>query len=181
LNIIKTSLPASSVLNGNYKKYDYIDSYQGTVTDYNNNIDSNDICKAFFYSAPRWIEKLLDVRNSIVAVLGLKTSDKPGDPKTQLENFKCEPGEQLGLFKVYSKNENEVILGEDDKHLNFRVSLFLDGAISEPSRKIITISTTVEYNNWFGRIYFLPVRPFHKLIVPAMLKGIIKDLEKRNL
>ena len=49
---------------------------------------------------------------------------------------------------------------------------------SKKGSKNLTISTTVEYNNWFGKLYFFPVRPFHKLIVPAMLKGIIKKLEK---
>ncbi|AYZ35431.1 DUF2867 domain-containing protein [Chryseobacterium indologenes] len=33
------------------------------------------------------------------------------------------------------------------------------------------------FHNWTGVLYFLPVRPFHKLIVPAMLKNIIGQLE----
>ncbi len=81
---------------------------------------------------------------------------------------------------MFNRTDKEVILGEDDKHLNFRVSLFLDHQINDPNKKHLTVSTTVEFNNWFGRIYFLPVRPFHKLIVPTMLKGIIKHLEKLN-
>ncbi len=82
---------------------------------------------------------------------------------------------------MFARTENEVILGEDDKHLNFRVSLFLEQQQNNPQKKDLTISTTVEFNNWFGRLYFIPVRPFHKLIVPTMLKGIIKELEKRNV
>ena len=74
-----------------------------------------------------------------------------------------------------------MILGEDDKHLNFRISLLTENLNTEQIKKEVTISTTVEFNNWFGKIYFLPVRPFHKLIVPRMLKAIIKELEKRDL
>lgn len=82
---------------------------------------------------------------------------------------------------MFSQTQNEVILGEDDKHLNFRVSLFLERQPNETTNKNLTVSTTVEFNNWLGRLYFLSVRPFHKLIVPAMLKGIIKELEKQNV
>jgi hypothetical protein len=81
---------------------------------------------------------------------------------------------------VFAKTNEEVILGEDDKHLNFRISLFLQQKQNITNKKDLTISTKVEFNNWFGRLYFFSVRPFHKLIVPTMLKGIIKELEKRN-
>ena len=70
-----------------------------------------------------------------------------------------------------------MILGEDDKHLNFRVSLFIDHRNDEEANKKLIISTTIKFNNWFGRLYFLPVRPFHKLIVVAMLKKIIQRVE----
>ena len=33
------------------------------------------------------------------------------------------------------------------------------------------VSTIVRFNNWLGRLYFLPVRPIHRLIVPAMLRN----------
>lgn len=48
---------------------------------------------------------------------------------------------------MFDKNENEIILGEDDKHLNFRVSLFIEQQSNNPQKKDLTISTTVEFNN----------------------------------
>ena len=69
-------------------------------------------------------------------------------------------------------------MGENDKHLNFKVSILLEKL--EANNKSITISTIVVFNNWFGKLYFFPVKPFHKLIVPIMLKSILKDLEKDN-
>jgi hypothetical protein len=62
--------------------------------------------------------------------------------------------------------------------LDFRISLFLEPIEGDVFKKIITISTTVIFHNKFGKIYFLPVKPFHKRIVPVMLKGIIKHLEQ---
>ena len=171
-------LPYNSILNKDKKPYHYVDRYQTELVDKNNSINPTAIGKAFFSSGPKWVEKLFGLRNKIVAVFGLKTSANTTDRQQQLDNFKCEPGEQLGLFKVFCKTNNEVVLGEDDKHLNFRVSLLLDQLLNEKDKKTLTITTVVRYNNWLGRLYFLPVRPFHKLIVPAMLKGIIKELEK---
>jgi hypothetical protein len=148
------------------------------VADKNNSIDARKVSKAFFSSSPKWVDKLFGFRNKVVSVLGLKTSVETTNRQEQLDNFKCEAGEQLGLFKVFSSTESEVILGEDDKHLNFRISLFIEPHKTEKGKKNLTIATVAEFNNWFGRLYFLPVKPFHKLIVPAMLKGIIEALEK---
>jgi len=178
MTVNNMELPDKSILKKDEKHYDYIDSYQSEFVDKNNNISPTEIGKAFFSSGPKWVEKLFVLRNKIVGLFGLKTSENITDRQKQLDNFKCEPGEQLGLFKVFTKTNNEVVLGEDDKHLNFRVSLLLDQLFNETDKKTLTITTTVEFNNWFGRLYFLPVRPFHKLIVPKMLKGIIKELEK---
>lgn len=178
MTILKTTLPVNSALNISGKKYDYTDSFKGVVRDPKNNFTTTDLGKAFFKSGPKWVGALFTLRNKIVALFGLKTSNINKDRKKVLENFTCEPGDQLGIFKVFEKSENKIILGEDDKHLNFRVSLFKKQYSNEANNKEITISTTVEFNNWFGKLYFLPVRPFHKIIVPTMLKGIIKELEE---
>lgn len=181
MKITKTVLPHDSLLNNSNKKYDYSDSFEGLLTNYENKITSTDICKAFFSSSPDWVGKLFNLRNKIVSLFGLKTSGKIEDRKRQIENFKCESGDKLGLFKVFAKSEKEVILGEDDTHLNFRISLFLEQNRDETKMKRLIISTTVEFNNWFGRLYFLLIRPFHKIIVPIMLKGTIKGLEAKTL
>ena len=181
MKIHKTEFPKNSILNLNHEKYDYFDSYKGILNDNENKISTADIVKAFFTSGPKWVGILFILRNKIVNVFGLKTGEKTIDRQQQLDSFKFEPNERLGLFKVFSKTENEVILGEDDKHLNFRISLLTENLNTEQIKKEVTISTTVEFNNWFGKLYFLPVRRFHKLIVPRMLKAIIKELEKRDL
>lgn len=180
MKIAKCKLPENSILNRNPEKYDYVDSFRGSFEDSTNKVEPQDIGKAFFTSSPEWVGKLFVLRNKIAAIFGLKASGETGHRQKLLENFKCEPGEQLGLFKVFDRNHNEVVLGEDDKHLNFRVSLFLDKSPADESVKYLTISTCVQFNNWFGRLYFLPVKPLHKVIVPTMLKAIIKDLAKQH-
>ena len=99
----------------------------------------------------------------------------------QLDSFKFEQGERVGLFKVFNRTTNEIILGEDDNHLNFRVSLLLEESENDKSTKTITVTTLVIYNNWFGRLYFFPVKPFHKLIVQSGLKISLQELEINSL
>ena len=180
MKIEKAGFPKNSTINVPQKEYDYVDGFKGEVSDPNKKISSVDVGYAFFSSGPKWVSKLFAIRNRIVSLFGLKTSGSKEDKEQEHKNFRCEPGDRLGLFKVFAKTENEIILGEDDKHLDFRVSLFLEESVGDPARKSLTVSTTVKFNNWLGRLYFFPVRLFHKMVVPAMLKGIIAELEKQN-
>ena len=172
----KVSFPENSILSE--MKFDYTDSYLGNIKLVTSDIDIVDIGRSFFLSSPKWVENLMTLRNKIVLLFGLKTGDKDIDRQKLIREFKGNPKEKLGLFKVYAKTENELILGEDDKHLDFRVSLLTDNLSSDDKK--LTISTTVKFNNWFGKLYFLPVKPFHKLIVNRMLKETIKSIENKN-
>ncbi len=162
------------------QSYDYVDSFTGNLTDKHLSINTAKVGKAFFSSGPKWIGKLFSFRNAIVKRFGLKTPENSIDRQKQLDEFKCEVGERLGLFQVYHCDEKEVVIGEDDRHLDFRVSLYLQANKNNAHEKNLTISTVVKFHSWLGRLYFFPVKPFHKLIVPTMLKGIVKNLEKSN-
>ncbi|MEL7062635.1 MAG: DUF2867 domain-containing protein [Bacteroidota bacterium] len=178
MGIIKSTLPQHSLLTGT--NYAYVDSFQGTYLDVANDISAQDIGKAFFYSAPKWTAQLFELRNRLVSVFGLKTPDKTQDRQALLDNFTCEAGERLGLFKVFDRTEDEVILGEDDRHLDFRISLYKESTNAHDGTKNLTLSTTVTFHNRFGKLYFLPVKPFHRLIVPIMLNGIIHQIENNR-
>jgi hypothetical protein len=60
-------------------------------------------------------------------------------------------------------------MGEDDKHLNFRASILHDKA-----EGTIYLTTLVHFNNVWGRLYFLPVKPFHKIIMKTLLTRYLK-------
>ena len=98
------------------------------------------------------------VRDVIAGRFGLKTNDayRTGNPRHPVS---CQPGERIGLFTVYERTENEAILGEDDRHLDFRVSVILE-------ETAVTLTTMVFYRSRLGRWYFAVVRPFHMAIIP---------------
>ena len=106
------------------------------------------------------------VRDAIAGRFGLKTNDayRTGDPRHPVS---CQPGERIGFFTVYERTENEAIVGEDDRHLDFRVSVLLD-------ESTITLTTMVFYRSWLGRWYFAVVRPFHMAMVPRSFAGSLR-------
>lgn len=168
MKTIKSKLPETSLLKN--IPHDYMDSYSVTLNEKELTVEQ--VGKSFFTSDPAWVKSLFALRDRVVSLFGLKTSGTD-NRKQLIDDFNCEVGQKLGLFKVFDKNEHEVILGEDDSHLDFRVSLFLDN-----QNDVLTVSTIVQIHNWLGRLYFLPVKPFHRLIVPTMVKGMTSQLQK---
>ncbi len=177
ITIQKDVLPESSLINNMNQRYDYIDSYSSVIQLHKQTtLTIEDIGRSFFSSPPAWVDNLLTLRNSIVKIFGIKVPESTRNKQALIESFECKIGDQLGLFKVMEKNANEIVFGEDNKHLDFRVSLFIDRIDKERNGKLI-ISTIVLFNNWLGRLYFLPVKQFHILIVPTILKGMVRQLK----
>ncbi|MEW5855276.1 MAG: DUF2867 domain-containing protein [Myxococcota bacterium] len=128
------------------------------------------LVRAVFSSAPAWVERMLRLRNALVKPLGLKTD--PG-AAADAQSGPVVPGGHVGFFRVYARSENEVLLGEDDRHLDFRVSVRLQ---RESAACWAVVTTVVCFHNWVGRAYFLPVKPFHRIIVPALLEQGVRRL-----
>lgn len=168
MKTIKSRLPENSLLKN--IPHDYVDSYSIALNAKDLTIEQVGI--SFFTSGPAWVDWLLVTRNRIVSMIGLKIPGA-GTKEEVLRNFHCEVGECVGLFNILAKSENEVILGEDDKHLDFRVSLFLDRP-----KNLLTVSTLVKIHNNLGHLYMFGVKPFHKIIVPTTVKGMVTQLEK---
>ncbi|MYN06281.1 DUF2867 domain-containing protein [Pseudoduganella aquatica] len=74
-------------------------------------------------------------------------------------------GDRVGIFSILYLSDDEVILGDADKHLKVCVSV---RKLSE-ARSAVAVSTVVHIHNLLGRVYMLFVAPVHKLIVPAVL------------
>lgn len=171
MKVVKTAIPSQSLLAT--RKFDYFDAYRARPLPPNGEMNVVSAARAVFSSAPAWIGKLMHLRNRMVYVFGLKTGEPPVGQRDAVLQFKGEPGERLGIFKVTERAEQEIIMGEDDKHLDFRVSLHL--LPQADGRKELTLTTIVTYNNWFGRLYFFFVKPFHKVIVRAMMRRMLVE------
>ena len=175
--IKQNKIPEYSIMKNDENSFHYIDSFQSENLIIRTDNDVISIGRLFLTSGPKWADSLMLIRDKVVGVFGLKTSEQLTAEARNPDNFKFQVGEQLDIFKVYAKTENELVLGDDDKHLSFRVSLLLDCKNNDIGKKKIMITTMVEYKNIFGRIYFLPVKPIHQFIVKGTLKKMIKKIE----
>ena len=175
MTIKRVSLPSDSLLSNT--SFDYFDSFSTEFTDPDNETTPLRAGKALFTTTPGWVVGLMRLRDRLVSVFGLKPADKISSKKREelFDNFTGEPEEKIGLFRVYDKTETEICMGEDDKHLNFRISLLL--ATENDHTRRITLTTIVTFNNLLGKMYFTIVKPFHSAIVPTMLKKVVKELE----
>ena len=153
------ALPAQSGIAKVYKSVNLADAFAvqlpaGTSHD-------PDVLWRFVMShQPSWIGWLTNIRDAIVACFGLKTAKQLSGEAS---------GDRIAFFKVYSKSETEIVLGEDDKHLDFRLSVLRTPALSPPLGGQLTVSTVVHCHNLWGRAYILVIAPFHRQVVKASL------------
>jgi hypothetical protein len=110
---------------------------------------------------PRWAKPLLWLRNMLVAPFGLQRGD---------QSIVETDADHIDFFPVLSENDQEIVLGLDDRHLNFRILL---ERRTEANRTRYRLTTLVERHNLFGRTYLFLITPFHKLIVRSVLTNAL--------
>ena len=124
------------------------------------NLTAREAARLALEQPPGWVRGLMMLRNVLVAPFGLRgTAEKVKTSDTE-----------IGGFPVISVSDDRVVLGFDDRHLDFRI--VIDVRQDRPSGQTLSVMTLVHRNNLFGRLYLATVMPFHKLIVRRMLSGI---------
>jgi hypothetical protein len=122
------------------------------------------LARFIFSEQPSWIGALTKVRDTIVAGFGLKTAKHLATLSSDAT------ASRIGIFKVYGTSETEVVLGENDKHLDFRVSILCTPNSLENTGNQLTLSTVVHCHNRLGRAYLSVIAPFHRQVVKASLR-----------
>jgi hypothetical protein len=128
------TLPRASSLWSLHQPGDFLDCYSTPSTLSPREAASRGL------ALPAWAAALLRLRNTLVRPFGLKTGTAEGP-----------------IFPTCHESEHEIILGTDDRHLNFRI-----GVIRVEGR--LYMSTWVHPHNLWGRAYLRLVMPFHILI-----------------
>ena len=108
-------------------------------------------------SAPAWLHALMRARGVLARLLRLHTADLAG----------------AGPFQVVSRTADLVVAGADDRHLDFRVVLQVVPA-AHGGRELLVV-TVVQRHNAVGRAYFALVSPFHRRVVPALLRRALRS------
>jgi len=109
---------------------------------------------AIFHSPPAWVAALMGLREALVGLVGIER----GGPEA---------------FAVLARDGDEVLLGSDAGHLDFRAVVR-----TEPEQVVLT--TVVQLNNLRGHAYFGLVRLAHPLVVRSMLRRAALRMARKS-
>ena len=135
-----------------YLPVDYSDSFSIEVTE--NHLSPKDIILKTFAHNPVWLRILYKIRACFVKPFGIET----------------EAIESKEL--IIEEDNQEAIMRKDDKHLLFYVDVFITPLTT--GKQLIEATTLVKYHNWIGKAYFFCIKPFHRIIVPLVLKQVVR-------
>lgn len=146
-NIRATSLPKSSVLQSRIGPGDFVDCYTSAST-----LPPRKAAK-IATRFPIWVYALLMLRQVFVLPFRLKGS--------------IAAEQTFGIFPLDHETPDELVLGFDDRHLDFRISILSDGSN-------IHAATWVHTNSRFGKFYLWLIKPFHIFIMKNAVARIAR-------
>lgn len=127
-------------------------------------------------SVPNWVKLLLYLRNVIANIFGLKTGES-GNIFNNPETINLKHNQYIGDIFILLKDKYHLIIELKDKHLDFRFSILIS---QEKCLTKIYLTTIVKINNFFGKLYFFLITPFHRLIIKNILKKLGNEFNSLN-
>lgn len=149
-------VPQGSIILDGFGSYDYADSYMVVKsTDLSVDKIATELFRMTGIGAV-----LMKIRDGMVRIFGLTVA---GDDAPEQDYYPV--GSKLAIFPVVARGENEIVMGVDDKHLDLRTSVLIDRENSK-----IYLTTIVKFHNFWGQLYFIPVKPVHKILIRSQFK-----------
>jgi hypothetical protein len=121
--------------------------------------DIDALARAVLGQPAPWARMLMRVRDTVMARFGVKTA-------REIHRGPTGAG-RIGFFPILDTTPNELIVGEEDRHLDFHVSVLRRP--SDTGARLVT-TTIVQCHNALGRTYLIAIAPFHRLIVRSNLR-----------
>jgi len=153
----RTTPPSESVVASWYKNASLLDSYSIDLSA-SEQSSMRVLATLTVGNPPAWQKALIAVRDAMVTPFGLKTS---GTVRASRDS-----NERVDFFPVQWEGRDEIVLGADDRHLDFRLSLLRR---LSPTGTLLIATTVVHSHNALGFTYLNAIRPFHHLVVRANL------------
>ena len=140
------------------------------VKDVVSDVPMREFIVGMFSYMPWWLKALYGIRWAFVRLLGMKQEGMPEDMGFTPESVSFVPGGQVGFFRVERAAEGHYWVADAaDKHLIAYLGLIVEPEADGKNRyHLITI---VDYLHWTGPVYFNVIRPFHHLVVAAMMRS----------
>lgn len=161
-----TSIPTENIATAltaypnSLSRLDFSDCYAISLSPTEQDKPIESLYIAIMNNPPKWIQRLMALRNQLMRPFGLKTEITGTDNQIEI-------GQRMGQFTLMELADNHIITGEDDKHLDFRVLMYRED-------NQLFVNTQVQWHNTFGKLYLTSIKPFHILIVKSLLKRYLK-------
>lgn len=161
--VTPVALPAQSRITHAYPSVNLADAYAVRLPP-GASADPELLARYLFSQQAPWIGALMKVRDVLVAGFGLKTARQLASPGAAAHP------DRVGIFSIYNRSDTEIVMGEDDRHLDFRLSVLCAGEAAPDGSRQLVVSTVVHCHNRLGRAYIFVIAPFHRLIVQSCLR-----------
>ena len=162
LSASSVPVPHETAILGCFRRVDLADAFAVPLPP-GASRDPEVLARFLFGRQPRWVSALMAIRDAIVRPFGIKTA------KAMQKSPAGDAGSRVGFFRIYDRRGSEIVLGEDDRHLDFRLAVMVRKMHGNPDRAEVLVATAVCCHNLVGRSYLALIKPFHKLIVRATL------------
>lgn len=182
MSVISQKIPPQSQLFSAAKTAYIVDCFSAS----SNQIDPpiEELYARLMSKTPKWFDLLMSLRDKIVTVLGLKsTQDMAGSGSLFAQSGKSfginnttKPSKLMDFFTVTALSESEIILSIKDKHLDMQTSLLRSDIDPKTQQCKIIFSDVIMTHNFFGRIYLFFIMPIHKIII----KKTFRDAQQRG-
>lgn len=157
--------PAESAIADWFPGADLVDAYAITLPDgASHDIDA--LAREALEHPPAWFRALLRLRDAVVSMGGVKSS------RRIRQEAESEGLATVAFFPVLSRSQRELVLGEDDRHLDFRVTILVKVASDGETRELV-MTTAVRCHNLAGRFYLMTIAPFHRLVVRRNVERLL--------
>jgi hypothetical protein len=147
-SLVATSLP----------RIDYRDALTAEVaTQQFHNVDA--FAQTFFRQQPAWLR---------LVSIGVA---RRGKLEQILAKTVLEPGQKIGSWKIFQRNQNEIVFGEEMVFMSYRFSLSL---FPQEIADRIGSATVVQLHGKLGKVYFGLVKILHLRFIKLSLKNTLK-------
>lgn len=125
---------------------------------------------------PGWVRLLFWLRGGLAKLLGLRHEGFPAGPAMAPDDVPMAPGGRLRFFAVTAAQEDDFWVAEaGDRHLDAWIVVLAEPLPGDERR--FHVWTVVRHRHWTGPLYFTLIRPFHHLLVAAMVRAGVRREE----
>lgn len=141
----------------------FADSFRIPLTPQLAQLDTTEIAARMMAEQPGWISALMQLRDRLVAPLGLKRAGDHGAPAG---------------FPLLLAEPARVVMGLDDSHLDFRLCVEKIAPATPDSSAgpgWLTVTTVVRTKRLLGSFYLAAIMPFHRCVARTLLQGVVRQ------